>query len=38
MLLANHDPGMLAKIKALNVELLSLSREEMASLVRCNAN
>jgi tripartite-type tricarboxylate transporter receptor subunit TctC len=37
MLEASRDPGMLAKIKELNVEPLSLSRDEMASLVRSDA-
>jgi hypothetical protein len=33
MLDAGRDPAMLAKIKELNVEPLSLSREEMTVLV-----
>jgi hypothetical protein len=37
MLEASRDPAMLAKIKELNVEPLSLSREEMANLVRRDA-
>jgi tripartite-type tricarboxylate transporter receptor subunit TctC len=37
MLEASRDPGILAKIKELNVEPLGLSRDEMASLVRKDA-
>jgi tripartite-type tricarboxylate transporter receptor subunit TctC len=37
MLEASRDPGILAKIKELNVEPLGLSREEMTSLVRKDA-
>ncbi len=37
MLEASRDPGVLAKIKELNVEPLGLSRDEMASLVRRDA-
>jgi tripartite-type tricarboxylate transporter receptor subunit TctC len=37
MLEASRDPSMLANINELNVEPLSLSREEMANLVRRDA-
>jgi tripartite-type tricarboxylate transporter receptor subunit TctC len=37
MLEASRDPGILAKIKELNVEPLGLSRDEMTSLVRKDA-
>jgi tripartite-type tricarboxylate transporter receptor subunit TctC len=37
MLEASRDPGMITKIKELNVEPLALSREEMAGLVRSDA-
>ncbi len=37
MLEASRDPGILAKIKELNVEPLGLSREEMATLLRKDA-
>jgi tripartite-type tricarboxylate transporter receptor subunit TctC len=37
MLEASRDPGVLAKIKELNVEPLGLSREDMAALVRKDA-
>jgi tripartite-type tricarboxylate transporter receptor subunit TctC len=37
MIEASRDPGLLAKIKELNVEPLGLSRDEMAALVRKDA-